>query len=345
MSCTNCFGNCNDSITSDKCVKYTGPDISCLNICNGASLYEVLQALSDKACTNDLDSTVLDIDLVCTFFSTIMGTSTLTAVNLIQALINGECQLNTAIETINTQLNTPLSLAANCLTLPLNPNRDDILKAVVTLLCSVSTDVTAIKADYVKATQLNQLIALYLQSIGITTAPSSSVVQEYTKMPKYVALPYHGPMNVFDSNGNGLSANGYEKVYICWGQTIGTYTLPDYRGRSPIGANTGVPQTNIDSDVSPTGLNNFAISQSTKLGKYKHTLSVLETAPHTHIYTDVNTTTQNDQRGSNGAQTGGDWVTKDTSTTTTKTTSSTGDGNPHNNTHPVVGSIMIMYVP
>ncbi len=345
MSCQNCFGNCNDQLTSDKCVKYTGPDLTCLDICNGASLYEVLQVLSIKACSNDLDSTILDIDLVCSFFSTIMGTSTLTAVNLIQALINGECQLNTAIAAINTQLNTPLTLNANCLTLPLSPTRDDILKAVVTLLCSVSTDVAAIKADYVKATQLNQLIALYLQSIGINTAPAGSVVQEYTKMPKYVAMPYHGPLNVFDSNGNGLSANGYDKIYICWGQTIGTFTLPDYRGRSPIGANTGVPQTNIDSATNPSGLNNYIVSQNTKLGEYKHSLTVLEEAPHTHVYTDENTTTYNNGRGAGGAVTGGDWIVTETPLTTTKNTASAGSGNPHNTTHPSIGSVMVMFVP
>ena len=46
-SCKDCFNNC-DKPTSDKCVKYTGPEIEFLGICTGDPLSELEAAIIEK---------------------------------------------------------------------------------------------------------------------------------------------------------------------------------------------------------------------------------------------------------------------------------------------------------
>jgi len=240
------------------------------------------------------------------------------------------------------------------LDLPSNPTKDDILQATTSKLCSLSDDVETISADYVKASELCTLVNECL------SATSSDITQEYTKMPKYVALPYHGSLNVFDSNGKGLSASGYDNVYMCIGQTVNGFTLPDYRGRTPVGANSGMPGSTMDSAVDPTNSDNagYSITQNNKKGNFTHTLTVSQLASHSHSINDPGHTHsisyKHGEADQNESGTSGDLLDnsgtqsqlKNTNSNTTGITiGSAGSSQPHNNTQPSMGTVFIMYVP
>lgn len=355
MPCQDCLENCADSITSDKCVKLT-VDIPCLGLCAGDTLYEFEVAVVEKLCAA-LDGTGIDLSDVtisCQFLLDILGSNDKNLKELIQMLIAASCTLRELIQNLDDEIHTPYSFNTTCLSgLPTTPTRDDILNAGLIKLCSVATDVAAIKADYVKESELCTKVAQCLSSGG------GGTTQEYTKMPKYVALPYHGSLSVFDANGVGLSAFGYDKVYICNGQVVGSFTTPDYRGRSPIGVNLGLPGGTLDSAVNPGLPANaaYGISINTKKGGYVDTLTLDQVPAHTHPLNDpghhhnLNPYVSDASQGSSNQSLKGDTSDNavnyiNTSVETTGiTVGSAGNSQPHNSTHPVIGAVFVMYIP
>lgn len=244
MACIDCFDNCTNGIQTDKCVKYTGPDIPLLGICNGDSLFKVEEILIENL-IGVLDGsgiTLSDVTLDCAFVTNLLGTGEKTLENLIQVLLDGECSLKTSVDALNAVVFAPLAINGPCLGLGANPTRDQVLQALATKLCSVNTSVDAILADYVKDSELCTKV----------TACITASAQYNSRMVPYVAYPYHGSLSNFDAAGVGLSANGFDKVYICNGQTAGVFLVPDYRGRSPIGSNVGIPGGALDSNVDPS---------------------------------------------------------------------------------------------
>jgi len=357
MSCTNCFDNCGNKLTSDKCVKYTGEDKPEYDICSGDSLYKIVETIFAELDLFYKNTSILTTSS-CSFIDGILGGKDKTIQNLIDALIQGECTLKQLYDSVSNIVNAPFVVPTSCLTLPTSPTRDDVLKSLITFTCNLQSELNIIKLDYVKGTQLNSLISLYLQSIGINTTPTTPSTKQYLKYPEYVALPYHGSLSNFSSNGTGLG--NYDKIYVCLGQTVtsssGAFTLPDYRGRSPIGSTLDFTLNNIDSDVNPTLPQNanFAISQNQKIGKFTHSLNFLENGQHNHTITD-NKHSHSVNLGRDSTANGGfgNFAKTDNNNAGVRTGDSlsnitladSGNGDPHNNTHPVLGTIFVMYIP
>ncbi len=358
MSCVDCYNNCGGNILSDKCVKYTGPDIEFLGIETGDQLSQVEAAIIEKL-ESSLDGTGITFSelIACSDITTALDGKDATLDNLMQAISDVICDLKEAVAELEEDVDPPLSISAPCLTLGTNPTRDQILQAIATKLCAIDTTVTSISTNYVTTSTICALVTECL-------ADSDTSAQEYSRMPKYVALPYHGPLSVFDSQGKGLSSAGYDKVYICNGQTVGTFTTPDYRGRSPLGVNQSIPGGSLDSAVDPSLAANagYAFVAGTKKGGYTDTLTVANSAPHTHSNTAVSIPLylpgqkggDNDDHNNVTAFAGGDKNASETIFNFTLNTSinipasvssSSGNGSPHNTTHPVIGSIFIMFIP
>lgn len=348
--CSDCYNNCGGNIQSDKCVKYTGPDIEFLDIETGDSLSLLEAALIEKLETALDGSGVTFEELsACSSITDALDGEDATLANLVQAISDVLCDIKTDIETLQDDVDPPLSISASCLTLSASPTRDQVLQAIATKLCSINTTVETISTDYVTTATLCSLVEDCI-------AGSTDSSQEYSKMPKYVALPYHGPLSVFDSQGKGLSSAGYDKVYICNGQTVGTFTTPDYRGRSPLGVNQNLPGGSLDSSVDPALAANagYSFVQGTKKGAFTHTITIAESAAHSHSVTDPGHKHNEIGPGDVGDHAGGSagfdrpngTQTNQTSTSTTGITlGSSGGGQPHNNIHPVIGSVFIMYIP
>lgn len=351
MACIDCLQNCGDRATTDRCIKYTGDDIDFLGICNGDSLSQFEAAVVEKlqSLADGTGVDLSDVTISCDFINDILNGEDKNLANIIQALVTGECALKELVDSINEVINASISIDAPCLSLPTDPTRDDILEAVATKLCSVNTRVSNIEADYVKQSDLCTQVEACLASSGLT--------QEYTKMPKYVAMAYTGPLTVFDGTGKGLSAFGYDKVYVCNGNN-GT---PDMRGRAAIGANTNISGPALDSDVDPSVAANagYSIVPGTKKGNYTNTLSITNVPAHSHPVTDPGHThsyvethgwaytgSPNNSLTGNGDPNHSENFSYNTASSVTNiTVGSSGGSQPHNNTQPSYGIVWIMYIP
>lgn len=345
MSCTDCFNNCADRQTTDRCVQYTGVDIPILGICNGDSLYQVeviiLDTLQELATGQGI--LLSDVTIGCSFLTDILDGEDKTLVNLIQMLITAGCSLRAMVQILQDEIDTPLVISAPCLTLPVNPTRDDILSAIVTRLCSLTTIVTTIQSDYQPASTL---------CAAVSACIASATTQEYTRMPKYCPIPYVGVLSVFDSTGKGLSAFGYDKVYLCNGNN----STPDLRGRVAIGANTNIVGPALDAAVDPALSANagYNFAQNTKKGTYTDTLSTAQIPAHTHGVNDPGHTHLVANIGqfmrpcgsacSPDYEPGGGGLTSNANTTGI-TINSTGGNQPHNTTQPSYGVAYIIYLP
>lgn len=236
MSCSNCFNGC-DKIVSDKCIRYSGVDVEVLGIKNGDSLSYVEQAIVEFL-TSTLDGTgiipTIASEDLCTLISGYLPTcGDITIVDLVTACIKSACDLQEQVtDIVGDVAAINASYTVSCLTgVTASSGAHAILQAVITKLCATDTIVTALALDvttnYVRASDINQIIADYLTSISATTLVSS-------KMIPYAAVEYYGSLSYFDATGAGTG--NWINVYLCNGNN-GT---PDKRGRVPVGTTVGM---------------------------------------------------------------------------------------------------------
>lgn len=357
MACKDCLLNCPE-IVSDKCIQYTGPEIPLLGICPGDSLSEFEAAITEEL-VGILDGTGIEpanVTVGCSFLSSILGSASPTLSNLLNMLITASCTLKELIDTIEEQLAENTVFNTACLTgLPSNPSRDDILQAAILLLCSLNTTITSIPTTYVRLSDLTNLVTQIFNEIN---TGGDTIVQNYTKMVPYTAMPYFGPLSNFDASGIGVASLGFEKIYMCNGAN-GT---PDLRGRAVVGAIKNVPGGGaLDAAVDPiANPNNPNWALNDRLGVTYHTLSISQLPSHTHTVTDQghqhNLTFTNYihakdagstavlSLGSNSAS--AITIPDKTNTATTGITIASAGGNqPHINIQPSYGAYYIIYIP
>lgn len=351
MACKDCLINC-DSIVSDQCVQYTGPEIPLLGICPGDQLSKV-EANIIAELLSLLDGSGIEptnVTISCSFLQEIIGVASPTLSNILQMLITASCTLKDLIDEINDQIANNTVFNTACLTgLPANPTRDDILQAAINLLCSIKTTVDAIPTTYVKNSDLTNLVTQIVNNIN---GGGGTVVQNYTKIIPYTVVAYFGPLSNFDGAGIGISALGFDKIYMCNGAN-GT---PDLRGRVIVGAIRNVPGGGaLDVAVDPTlSANNPNWTVNDKLGETYHTLSIPEMPVHSHNVTDPGHAHYSAYRTQTLPQSGNStpcWAgTTDGSKITTVSTTgisiqTTGGGQPHINIQPSIAAYYIMYIP
>lgn len=362
MYCNNC-----EDPEFDSCTFYTGPDIDVLCIKNGDSMKDVTKSITDAILLISTgEGIVLDLILSSGILKDYLYNKEYTAENVIQALIQFSENLETKIEALEDVVYAPISVNAPCLTLPTIPSKDDILKATAEKVCSLNTAVTNITSDYVKASDICTIVTSCIENSVSESDSSATIVQEYTKMPKYCPIAYTGPMSVFDSTGKGIEAQGYKNIYVCNGNN-GT---DDLRGRSLIGANVNVSGPTLDAAVDPSVAANagYSIAVKTKKGSFTHSLQSLENGPHGHTINDPGHSHYIAANGSSTPLTSGNTMLyfkeglnnnsyqihgtsspasmgKSSTANTGISLASSGNGNPHNNTHPSFGVNYIIYLP
>lgn len=352
MPCVDCYNDCGTTLTSDRCVKYTGENIDSLGICNSDPLNTVESVIINKLLSLSTGDglSITGITGCNSVISLFDSTSSLKSI--LQSLSTNICNNKSLINGIQSLISQSYSFDLSCLTgLTPTATRDQVIQANIYKTCSNSTSILAIQNDYVKASQLNSLIAEYIQSTANT---GTTIVQEYTKFSPYIAYEYYGPLTNFDSTGKGLSSTGYDKVYICNGQN-GT---PDKRGRTAVGAIAGVPGGSLDAAVDPSlpqnAGKNYALKD--KFGSSSVTLSVTNIPSHSHIVTDPgHKHTFNPDGGKQQvARSGGGTALRfenygsSASTTVNKTgitIASTGGNSPHDNVQPSIAAYYIMFIP
>ena len=286
-NCSNCYNGCTE-IVSDRCVKYTGIDVPVLGIQTGDSLSYVEQALITFL-TSTLDGTGVKIDLgdtvVCTLVNKYLPTcKDLSIVDISKALIEAACDLQEQVDAVVADiavLNADYTIG--CLTgVTASSDTHAIVQAVITKLCQVQIDLTAlalnVSTNYVSIANINSYIQAYLNSISSSTLVSN-------KMVPYSAVPYFGPLSYF--NGTGAGTGDWAKIYLCNGQN-GT---PDLRGRTLVGVTTGMFGGPLDPEVDPANPANPNYTITTEVGANEVFLSSTQIPAHTHIATAVATVT------------------------------------------------------
>jgi len=376
MSCSNCYNGCAETV-SDQCVRYTGIDVPVLGIKTGDSLSYVEQALIEFL-TSTLNGTGIKLDInpqiICEIVNkNLISCEDLTLPNVISALIKAVCELDvrlTALEEDFAALEGPYDV--DCLTgVTPSSGTHAILQATITKLCALEVELNAfildVETNYVKKTELCALVA--------ACTPTPGVTQYKDRMVPYTVVEYYGSLANFDVTGAGLSANGYDKIYLCNGNN-GT---PDKRGRFAVGAIQGVPggalSPVVDPFVSPANPN-YALN--TLAGENAVTLAATQIPAHTHINTvsvtdpkhthfianpgDTSVVLDSTHSAAVGHSTGGNLgyeLVNTTGTTATVgltssdstgitvaiTNASAGGGQSHNNIPPVRACYYIMYIP
>lgn len=360
--CSNCYNGCSET-TSDKCVKYTGIDVPVLGIQKGDSLSYIQQALITFLTSTINGSGIkitIDDGLYCeTVSQYLQDCQEVTALDLLKALVQASCSLQTQVDIIDTTLstlNTPYTVG--CLAGITNTSDShQILQAVIIKLCQVDGALGALALDvssnYVKIANINTYIATYISSQTVTTRNSN-------KMIPYVALEYYGTLSGFSATGAGLAGTDWEDIYICNGLN-GT---PDKRGRVAVGAIAGVPGGALQLEVSPIfdpifnpnyslnvpyGLNSIALD-NTQVPNHSHTaISTVSPSSHNHSIGGSNIT----NFGGNGTvpavQLEQPEAAGNTSSVTISVTTSisptVGGGFAHGNVQPVLPAYYIMFIP
>lgn len=339
MACKDCYTGCGQ-IYSDKCVKYTGPEIPLLGICTGDSLYafeiEVVNIL--QTIVNGTGIDLSDLTLDCAFVSTIQGTQEKNLLNILQTLVTAVCDLRELVKVIEDDIDTTFTYDFKCVTVPTNPSQGDIIQGVIDKLCALNTTLTQIQNTYV--TQAGLCTAV--QSCITTTNSTFNF-----RMVPYSILAYYGPLSNFDSSGKGLTANGFDKIYLCNGNN-GT---PDLRGTTLIGATAGVPGAAYPDTTNPslTGINP---DKGALIGTTSETLTVAQMPRHSHGIIDNGHTHKFPGQKYSPHPGGGSNLEyrdpADQETYNSKTgiaLESTGNSQPHNNIQPSKAVHFIIYLP
>ena len=359
-NCNNCFNGCTE-IVSDRCVKYTGIAIPSLGIQTGDTLSFVEQALVTFL-LSALNGTGIKIDVssidICLLVQKYLPTcGDFTIVDISKALIQAACDLQEQVDVIDATLITlNADYTIGCLTgVTASSDTHAIVQAVITKLCALQLDVTALALDLStnyssNGTELNAYIAAYLASIGTSTLVSS-------KMVPYSILPFYGSLTgKFDGTGAGLG--DWARIFLCNGNNPG---VPDLRGRVPVGSTSMFGGT-LPSQTNPSvaGNPNYGVL-GTVSGANQVVLNTTQMPLHTHIGATIaaGEHTHNTQYGAIGGGTlyaetpyisdvlGGTagLTTANGSHTHPVTISSEGGGLAHSNIQPVISVYYIIYIP
>jgi microcystin-dependent protein len=283
MECTNCFSGC-VSTTSDKCVKYTGTDITFLGISSGDTLNSVEKAITDYLATVYTGEGILptiDPSYLCTVVNQYFPVGTPTAVDILTAIIRAVCDIEAEIVVERARIDVieDTYTVGDCLTVDPDAGTHAVLEAVMAELCDVVDDITTINnllATCITTSTIDTYIQNYINTITAST-------YMYSKMVPYVIYPFYPTAAVLASfSVNGIGSGAWDKVYMCNGEN-GT---PDLRGRSLIGVTNNVGGGAFHVDVDPA-LGNPTYTLGTTGGKNTITLSAAELAEHTHVATAV----------------------------------------------------------
>lgn len=364
-NCTGCFNGCTQ-IVSDQCVKYTGSNITFLGIENGMPLSEIEEKLTDYLTTVLDGSGIIPTlpDPICSLVSSYLPISgDITLVHVISALISSACDLQTQVDDVSSDVATIEAnyTIASCLSgVTPSSGTHNILQAVITELCSVSSAVTALQnalTSYVKISDVNTYIADY-----ITANVTSSKM--YLKMVPYVAVEYYGNISNFSADGTGIG--DWEQVYLC----NGLHGTPDKRGVFPVGITNmgGSYGGSVTYNAGDTGGANTVTLSTAQMPAHTHNVTVNINDPgHRHLFgSDINMQTlgsytvyDNIPAGTYGFKefvnvylrhlytknTDGSNNLQTTGITASTSTAFTGTSNSHENRPPYLACYYIMHIP
>jgi len=340
-NCCNDTTSCGGVLYSSNCVTWASDAISAFSIEKGDNLTSIVTSLSTSL-TNALDGVITFPSFTVSYqpISDLIGTD-YSLKNILDSLISYDETLKNYIDSKTTS--TPVSYDNKCLTVTTS-----LTQAIIDQVCANKSNITTLTTQ--STTNTSDIATLKTQVANILGDDTSSA-PAFTPsqlMPPWVPMPYIGALTNFDSTGKGLSANGYDKVYIMNGNN-GTQ---DWRGYIPMGANAGVNGPTLDPRVNPTNNSGFSLTPGQKSGEVYHKLTLNESPAHTHPVNDPghsHNAYQSLPNNSKAKKTGSEYRMQTYSATSIEKTGitigSVGGGQPHNNMPPVVATVWIVKIP
>jgi hypothetical protein len=385
-NCQNCFNGCAETV-SDQCVKYTGIDVPALGISTGDNLLSVENAITNflvPAINGTGIKPIIDPTIICNIVKSYLPPCTtcvgFTLNEVLTAIVKTVCDLQTQIDAIDVTLDTlNADYTIGCLTgVTASSDTHNIVQATINKLCSLNTAfnelISQLNAINVTSLNVDLYIASYLSSQPSTNSASA-------RMVPYAPIAYFGPLSNYPASGDSFSLTGvgsgyWDKVYLCNGATPG---VPDLRGRTLVGATTGMGGGTLNQFVDPA-FGNPNYSLFTLAGTNQVTLGEAQLPNHTHINTAIATATPHGHfvansdvvttdttltstnyiaKQSNYSTTNDRYKLAGTSTvptvgrtsnvtdivTVTMTNGAIGSGDAHPNNQPSIGCYYIMYIP
>lgn len=302
MSCNN--SNCAQIISSN-CVSYQGDSIPVLGICKGDSITELMEAIISQL-TSAIDGSGIilsEIDAECDFISTQLAGKNKSLFNLIQVLISSSCTLKELLDSLSSEVNSPISYDTKGIITPTEDNTAGTLQGTINELYNVYTTVDNLVtglgnssiSDAIDVAVGNALINKITSPTGISASGSgaSAQISVVGLVPPFTPLPCFAPLSNWESNGKGKVGTAYEGWVIVGTNGTSQY---DMRGYTFAGA-TSLPGINFDTSlqttVDPTisGDPDYGTTVGQRKGQVKNTISTSElpafsvtgtTDPHSH---------------------------------------------------------------
>ena len=167
----------NCSPISSNCVIWQGPDISCINLCNGDSISEVTYKIAEELCAVKESFGFTDVDLTCLL--TICSTSPepqKTITNILNLIINKVCCLSDIVNNIDITVPAEIEIRlASCFNIT-NPQgvpltslpQSEYVYQIGVLLCNVVNT---------QASQGNAIATLQNQVATLIATPAPTIPQ------------------------------------------------------------------------------------------------------------------------------------------------------------------------
>lgn len=268
-----------DSIVYDQCVLYTGEPIEELGICTNDSYEEIISTIITKLLAPPIEYP--NIAERCTELSSIIGTTSPTLVNIVDAIAIFTCQIKGDLDALSNIVNAPPFIYnLYCLSVTGIISTEKVLQELIKQHCNLVGAVSTLQ---------NQVNSIQNQvdnsGITITSENPYSISQSgntYTLkgfIQPYMPLPYIGPLTNFDASGKGIASLGWKDWYIMNGNN-GTQ---DWRGFS-FGGATSVVGPTLNPLVDPVSLSNpdAATNIGSTKGKIQNKLVQANLPDHTH---------------------------------------------------------------
>jgi|SRR5882757_128783 len=252
--------NCLNPVSSN-CVKYEGDPVPALGICTGDTITEVETAIINKLLAA-LEGTGITLPQVtlenCPYLKVLFAGKDKTITNLVQLLIDSDCNLKALIDQINSKINQTGNntiFDLKCLSVPASPvTVDKIIQTLIDANCVLTTRVTNLEGGNVDNTIINQIVNTLLNDLitgptGVKKTVTNGVAhyEMLGMVPIGGAIPYDGPLSNFDIDGQGRTGTEVENWRICNGKG-GT---KDWRGVTLVGAIQGVGGDTLSGNVDP----------------------------------------------------------------------------------------------
>jgi hypothetical protein len=176
----------NCSPISSNCVIWQGPDISCINLCNGDSISEVTYKIAEELCAVKESFGFTDVDLTCLL--TICSTSPepqKTITNILNLIINKVCCLSDIVNNIDITVPAEIEIRlASCFNIT-NPQgvpltslpQSEYVYQIGVFLCGLNDTVNS---------QANDIDLLQQQVAALMGTPAPTIPQV---TPKCVITP------------------------------------------------------------------------------------------------------------------------------------------------------------